>query len=188
MSLKVNGGKREGAGRKLKYSEPTKVIRVPQSREMEIKKYLESTTKIKDISNAIQIIPTTHYQIPIALTQIAAGFPSPAQDHIDKTIDLNECLIKNKEATFIVEVESLSMRNAGIDVGDWLLVDKSQLAKHGDIIVAYIDNDFTIKRLMIDENGTWLKAENPDYQDIYFSEEQTLIVWGVVSRVIKNFK
>ncbi|MDR8236269.1 translesion error-prone DNA polymerase V autoproteolytic subunit, partial [Acinetobacter baumannii] len=84
--------------------------------------------------------------------------PSPAQDYVDRTLDMNEHLIKNEEATFIVRVASLSMLNAGIDIDDELIVDRSLDAKHNDIVVALIDNDFTVKHLMIDENERWLKA------------------------------
>lgn len=158
--MKSHGGARIGAGRKSEYDEPTKVIRVPESRVIEIKDYLKNTQAVKtsDLGNIIQIKAKTQYQIPIALTKIAAGFPSPAQDYIDKTIDLNEDLIHNKEASFIVEVESLSMKNAGIDIGDWLIVDRSLNAKHGDIVVALIDNEFTVKRLMIDQHDNMAES------------------------------
>ncbi|MFY2513938.1 LexA family protein, partial [Acinetobacter soli] len=80
----------------------------------------------------------------------------------------------------------LSMLNAGIDIDDELIVDRSLDAKHQDIVVALIENDFTVKRLMIDESGRWLKAENPDYKNIYFNEGQELIIWGVVTFILKN--
>ncbi len=98
---------------------------------------------------------------------------------------MNEHLIKNETATFIVKVASLSMLNAGIEIDDELIVDRSLDAKHGDIVVALIDNDFTVKRLMIDESGQWLKAENPEYKNIYLQEGQELIIWGVVTHIIK---
>ncbi len=98
---------------------------------------------------------------------------------------MNEHLIKNEEATFIVRVASLSMLNAGIDIDDELIVDRSLDAKHNDIVVALIDNDFTVKRLMIEEKR-WLKAENPDYADIHLNEGQELIIWGVVTYILKN--
>ncbi|EXF22197.1 peptidase S24-like family protein [Acinetobacter baumannii 831240] len=98
---------------------------------------------------------------------------------------MNEHLIKNETSTFIVKVASLSMLNAGIDIDDELIVDRSLDAKHGDIVVALIDNDFTVKRLMIEEKR-WLKAENPDYPDIHLNEGQELIIWGVVTYILKN--
>ena len=105
------------------------------------------------------------------------------------TLDLNEHLIKNPAATFIVRVNSLSLINIGIDIGDELIVDRSLEAKHWDIVIALVDNEFTVKRLMCADDGVcWLKAENPDYDDIHFSEGQEFIIWGVVTRVLKSFR
>lgn len=95
---------------------------------------------------------------------------------------MSEHLIHNKCATFIVKVASLSMINAGIDIDDELIVDRSLEAKHRDIIVALVDNDFTVKRLMLDEDGRiYLKTENPEYSNNYFDDGQQLEVWGVVT-------
>ncbi|MEI2556479.1 translesion error-prone DNA polymerase V autoproteolytic subunit [Acinetobacter pittii] len=152
---------------------------------IEIKPYLNQSIVLSDVVSIKLVIPSTHMLVPYALEKINAGFPSPAQDYIDKALDMNEHLIKNETATFIVKVASLSMLNAGIDIDDELIVDRSLDAKHGDIVVALIDNDFTVKRLMIDEKGQWLKAENPDYKDIYLSDGQELLIWGVVTHIIK---
>lgn len=141
---------------------------------------------INDVLSVTVVTPSTFLSIPYAIEKISAGFPSPAQDYIDKRLDMNEHLIKNECATFIVKVGSLSMLNAGIDIDDELIVDRSLDAKHQDIVVALIENDFTVKRLMIDDSGRWLKAENPDYKNIYFTEGQELIIWGVVTFILKN--
>ncbi len=141
---------------------------------------------INDVLSVTLVTPTTLLSIPYAIEKISAGFPSPAQDYIDKRLDMNEHLIKNECATFIVKVGSLSMLNAGIDIDDELIVDRSLDAKHQDIVVALIENDFTVKRLMIDESGRWLKAENPDYKNIHFNEGQELVIWGVVTFILKN--
>ncbi|WP_288418926.1 translesion error-prone DNA polymerase V autoproteolytic subunit [uncultured Acinetobacter sp.] len=153
--------------------------------------FLEVKTNLRpdifnDVLSVTLVTPTTLLSIPYAIEKISAGFPSPAQDYIDKRLDMNEHLIKNECATFIVKVGSLSMLNAGIDIDDELIVDRSLDAKHQDIVVALIDNDFTVKRLMIDDSGRWLKAENPDYKNIYFTEGQELIIWGVVTFILKN--
>lgn len=155
---------------------------------IEIKHYLNQSIVLADVISIKLIIPSTQMLIPYALEKINAGFPSPAQDYIDKALDMNEHLIKNETATFIVKVASLSMLNAGIDIDDELIVDRSLDAKHGDIVVALIDNDFTVKRLMIDEKGQWLKAENPEFKNIYLQEGQELIIWGVVTCVIKMIR
>lgn len=151
---------------------------------IKIKPYLQSIV-LSDVISIKLVLRSTQMLIPYALEKINAGFPSPAQDYIDKALDMNEHLIKNETATFIVKVASLSMLNAGIDIDDELIVDRSLDAKHGDIVVALIDNEFTVKRLMIDETGQWLKAENPDYKDIHLLDGQELLIWGVVTCIIK---
>lgn len=190
-----HGGKRPGAGRKSQYTETTKTMRVPASRVIEIKDYLAKTTAqkthhstIHDVASIHRLDAQTRMQIPMALEKVAAGFPSPAQDSIDKSIDMNQHLIKNEVATFIVKVASLSMRDAGIDIDDELVVDRSLEAKHEDIVIALIDNEFTVKRLMIEDERRWLKAENPDYSDIHLSDQQELIIWGVVTFVLKPLR
>lgn len=154
---------------------------------IKIKPYLQGIV-LSDVISINFVLRSTQMLIPYALEKINAGFPSPAQDYIDKALDMNEHLIKNETATFIVKVASLSMLNAGIEIDDELIVDRSLDAKHGDIVVALIDNDFTVKRLMIDEKGQWLKAENPEYKNIYLQEGQELIIWGVVTCVIKMIR
>ncbi|MDO7428260.1 translesion error-prone DNA polymerase V autoproteolytic subunit [Acinetobacter baumannii] len=152
---------------------------------IQIKPYLQKGLVLSEVMSIKLVVPTTHMLVPFALEKISAGFPSPAQDYIDKVLDMNEHLIKNETSTFIVKVASLSMLNAGIDIDDELIVDRSLDAKHGDIVVALVDNEFTVKRLMIDESGQWLKAENPEYKNIYLQEGQELIIWGVVTHIIK---
>lgn len=156
------------------------------SQIIEIKNHLRREY-FSDIESISLLEPTTRMSISVSIEKVSAGFPSPAQDYIDKKIDMNEHLIQNECATFIVKVASLSMINAGIDIDDELIVDRSLDAKHRDIVVALVDNDFTVKRLMIDEDGkVWLKAENPEYSNIYLDDGQQLEVWGVVTFVLKN--
>ncbi|EPS3299002.1 TPA: LexA family protein [Acinetobacter baumannii] len=155
---------------------------------IQIKPYLQKGFVLSEVMSIKLVVPSTHMLVPYALEKISAGFPSPAQDYVDKALDMNEHLIKNATSTFIVKVASLSMLNAGIDIDDELIVDRSLDAKHGDIVIALIDNEFTVKRLMIDESGQWLKAENPDYKNIYLQEGQELFIWGVVTCVIKMIR
>ena len=151
------GGSRDGSGRKLKYNEPTKTVRVPVSKIIEIKNYLNEAEKqsFNDVASITLVDPTTLMHIPLASEKVAAGFPSPAQDYVDKTLDMNEHLIKNEAATFVVKVASLSMRDAGIEIDDELIVDRSIEAKHEDIVIALIDNEFTVKRLMIEGDALY---------------------------------
>ncbi|TCB79319.1 translesion error-prone DNA polymerase V autoproteolytic subunit [Acinetobacter sp. ANC 3781] len=185
--LKNRGGARIGAGRK-KALEATKVLRVPESRIIDIKEYLKSSKNGNEIIDIRQFDPITKIEIPLAVERVQAGFPSPAQDYIDKKLDLNEFLIHNANATFIVRANSLSMLNAGIDINDALIVDRSIEAQHRDIVVACVDNEFTLKRLIIDAKGCWLKAENEGYSDIHPVDGQEFEIWGVVTNVIKKFR
>ncbi|PRO26821.1 LexA family protein, partial [Acinetobacter baumannii] len=107
---------------------------------IQIKPYITQSIVLSEALSIKQVVPSTHLLIPYALEKINAGFPSPAQDYIDKALDMNEHLIKNATSTFIVKVASLSMLNAGIDIDDELIVDRSLDAKHGDIVIALIDN------------------------------------------------
>ena len=152
---------------------------------IEIKNHLRREL-FSDVYSISLIEPSIDMSIAVAIEKVSAGFPSPAQDYIDKKIDMNEHLISNECATFIVQVGSLSMKNAGIDIDDELIVDRSLDAKHDDIVVALIDNEFTVKRLKIEQHRTWLKAENPDYDDIHLKDGQQLIIWGVVTFILKK--
>lgn len=185
---KRHGGRRAGAGRKPKPDQVTKVIRVPEARILDIKALLNEKPQQQEIKDIREIDPVTQMEIPLATERVRAGFPSPAQDYIDKKVDLNEHLIKNETATFIVRVDSQSMLNVGIDINDELIVDRSIEAKHRDIVIAWVDNEFTVKRLIKDVKGCWLKAENDDYPDIHPIEGQQFEIWGVVTKLIKNFK
>ena len=199
-TAKEHGGARANAGRKAKFQEPTKVIRVPESQVSFIKNWILENAKTGNLidfnssvkARAVQPNPDKIYQIPLAIERVAAGFPSPAQDHIEQVLDLNEYLIRNENATFVVKANSLSMLGAGIDIDDPLLVDRSIAAKAGDIVIAMIDNEFTVKRMMIDYHFSppkvWLKAENPDYQNIYIEEGQELVIWGVVTYNLKPMR
>ncbi|WP_411689076.1 LexA family protein [Acinetobacter indicus] len=185
------GGSREGSGRKPIYNEPTKTIRVPISRIIAIKDFLAQSKqpKVDEVDSIAAIVPTIKMSIPLATEKVAAGFPSPAQDFVEKTLDLNEHLVKNEAATFMVTVASLSMQDVGIEIDDELIVDRSIEAKHEDIVIANIDNEyFTVKRLMIENGKCWLQAENPDFSDIHFKDGQEMMIWGVVTFVIKPFR
>ncbi|MCO5259164.1 MAG: translesion error-prone DNA polymerase V autoproteolytic subunit [Crocinitomicaceae bacterium] len=124
--------------------------------------------------------------LPYIDSGISAGFPSPALDFIDITIDLNKHLIKHPSATFYGRVKGFSLKNAGIDDGDLLIIDKSLEPINGKIAVCFIDGEFTAKRIKISKNEVWLLPENEAYQPIKVTEENTLIIWGIVTHVIKD--
>lgn len=126
--------------------------------------------------------------VPFMQANVSAGFPSPADDYLDRPLDFNELLIANPAATFAVRIGSDSMINAGIFPGDIAIVDRSVTPKNGDIILALIDNEFTIKRYRKQGVRTWLQAENPAYTDIPVDDESNFQVWGVVGHTIRIHK
>ena len=117
-----------------------------------------------------------------------AGFPSPADDYVEAFLDLNEHLIEHKEATFFVQATGDSMTGAGIQEGNLLVVDRALEARHGDIVIAVIDGDLTVKRLDKRRGKIRLVAENPAYAPIELKDGQELTIWGVVTSVIQRFK
>lgn len=127
----------------------------------------------------------TKRYIPFFNGGISAGFPSPAQDFLDSSIDLNQELIKNSAATFYGKVKGKSMINAGLDDGDILIIDKSLEPSNNKIAVCFIDGEFTVKRLKIEKNFIWLVAENKDYKPIKVTKENDFLIWGVVTYIIK---
>jgi len=116
--------------------------------------------------------------------KVQAGFPSPADDHMEKSLDLNEHLVSNPAATFFVRVQGDSMKDAGIRGGDVLVVDRSLTASDNQIVVAMLDGDFTVKRLRRNNGCVFLDAENASFPPIEISENQELVIWGVVTFVI----
>ena len=123
---------------------------------------------------------TKKFKIPLLTDSVSAGFPSPADDHTEENIDLNDHLISNPFSTFFLRVKGDSMINAGIQDKDLIIVDKSLTAKPGNIIIAMIDGEFTIKRLSIRNNELYLKAENNTYPDFKFKNHIDVQIWGVV--------
>ena len=126
-------------------------------------------------------------KIPLLSDSISAGFPSPADDYTEENIDLNEHLISNPFSTFFLRVKGDSMINAGIKDKDLIIVDKSLRAKPGNIIIAMIDGEFTIKRLSIKNNELYLKAENHNYPDFRFKNHIDVQIWGVVIYSIHSY-
>ncbi|MFB9170222.1 LexA family protein [Chromobacterium piscinae] len=124
----------------------------------------------------------------LVLAPVRAGFPSPADDYLDDNINLHEYLVADPPATFIVRVRGDSMIGAGIDNGDLLVVDKGLAPAHGDIVVAVIDGEFTVKRLHSRGGSCALMPENPAYAPITLHSGQELLVWGVVTGAVKKFR
>lgn len=123
--------------------------------------------------------------LPFVDNGISAGFPSPADDFLDINIDLNKHLIKNPSSTFYGRVKGNSMIDAGIDDGDLLVIDKSIEPKNNKIAVCFIDGEFTVKRVVIEQEVIWLLAENKNYKPIKVTQDNDFIIWGTVINVIK---
>ena len=130
---------------------------------------------------------TRKFRIPLLNDSVSAGFPSPADDYTEENIDLNEHLISNPFSTFFLRVKGDSMINAGIKDKDLIIVDKSLTAKPGNIIIAIIDGEFTIKRLSIKNDELYLKAENNNYPDFRFKNHIDVQIWGVVIYSIHSY-
>lgn len=127
---------------------------------------------------------TVDIELPLFLESVSAGFPSPADDYLEGKLDLNDYLIMNPSATFLVRVTGDSMINSGIYSGDLLIVDRSLEPKDGNIVIAVIDGELTVKRLRNAKNKLSLVPENPKYKPIEITESMNFEVWGVVSTVI----
>jgi len=129
----------------------------------------------------------TFLELQLVEGGISAGFPSPAQDFLDLSIDLNKEFVKNPSATFYGRVRGDSMKDLGIDNGDLLIIDKSIAPKDGKIAVCFIDGEFTLKKLQIEKDHIWLVPANEKYKPIKVTEDNEFIVWGIVVHVIKSF-
>lgn len=191
MKNKNWGGLRKGAGRKVGsgvYGEGTKVIRVPESRVYDIRDYLARTQS----SNIVEFLSTENNlnTNPRVLFEhkVAAGFPSPADDHAEKKLDLNDYLIGQKETTFFVRIKGDSMIDASIHDGDIVIIDRSRQAKIGDIVLASIDGDFTVKILSKQGGRPRLLPANEKYQPIDIKKDTTFEIWGKVTGAVRKFK
>lgn len=168
-----SGGARKGSGRPKgsgKFGEETKAIRIPTS----------------EVESVLKFIHHKCYRLPIYQHSVSAGFPSPADDDIEETLDLNELLIKHPAATFFLKVSGSSMINAGIHQDDILIVDRSIAPSDGKIVIASVNGELTVKRLSIKGKKIELVAENDNYPPIDITEDMELRFWGVVTNVIHN--
>jgi DNA polymerase V len=139
-----------------------------------------------NVQTILAVKQTSTIKIPLFNESVKAGFPSPADDFIDKHIDLNELLIRHPAATFFVRVKGDSMVNAGIFSGDVLVVDKALEAKNNCIVIAVINGELTVKRLRKTGERVQLVPENDNYSIIEIDSEMSFQIWGVVKSVIRE--
>jgi DNA polymerase V len=150
--------------------------------------------KIHPIRDGVTFLPlarSTKVELPLYVSRLRAGFPSPADDYLEGKIDLNTYLAAHPAATFLVRVEGDSMIGAGIFPGDIAIVDRSLVASdikamHNKIVLAVIDGEFTIKRLSVKGKSVTLVSENDRYEPIIVSEATDFTVWGVVKHAIRH--
>lgn len=134
---------------------------------------------------------STSLSLKFADDGIFAGFPSPAQDYMDRSLDFNREIIRHPAATFYARVVGQSMEGAGIDTGDIVVVDRALEPRDGDIVVACINGEFTLKYIDMSRSKDGvicLRPDNDKYEPIYLHDGDQLVVWGVVSSVIKRFR
>ncbi len=196
---KNHGGQRTGAGRKVgtgKFSEPTKVLRIPMSQDAVISDFLAAYQRkqqkigLDPVTEIIlPAIDAKRTYLPLFGSKVPAGFPSPADDHVEKRLDANEFLIDQQDATFFVTIQGESMINAGLLSGDKAVVDRSKQAKVGNIVMAVVDGEFTIKTLGKAKNGMpRLLPANPAFPVIEIKEGMAFEIWGVVTGSFRRFK
>lgn len=126
--------------------------------------------------------------LPFVESGISAGFPSPADDYLDMSLDLNKELINNPSSTFYGRVKGYSMKDAGILEDDILIIDKSLEPQDGDIAVCFIDGEFTLKQIKIEKKDLYLIPANDNYKPIKITEENQFLIWGVVTYTIKKHR
>ncbi len=165
------GGKREGAGRRPN-EEPTVRIRLPVSLLPLTKALIQNKQRIP--SNAL----------PLYSSKVQAGFPSPADDYVERYLDLNEEFIKHPSSTFILRATGESMLDAGIFPGDMLLVDRSIEPSDGKIVIAALNGELTVKRLSKQANSIRLLPANSKFKPIDITEDADFVIWGVVTLVL----
>jgi DNA polymerase V len=125
--------------------------------------------------------------LPFYLSRVPAGFPSPAGDYVESRIDLNEWLVRNELATYFVRVEGNSMAGE-IHSGDVLVIDRSLEPRHGDVVIACVDGEATVKRLLLEGGRCFLAADNTEYPRLEVEGERELVIWGVVTYAIRRVR
>ena len=201
VSSSRHGGARQGAGRPAgsgRYGEPCVRLSVPQSKVDAVRTWLAAECAAGDDETISALLAKAGLhrlspaeapaalRLPLFAHKIAAGFPSPADDYVEDRLDLNEHLIRHKEASFFLRVQGESMLGAGIHDGDLLLVDRALTPVDGKIIIAVLDGELTVKRLQKKGDVLRLMPENPAFAPIEVGREQELVIWGVVTHVIHD--
>jgi DNA polymerase V len=179
----TRGGRRSGAGRPR--GEETRVVRLPVPVADLARRLANRGIRAGDVNAFLDVEAVRHQTVPLVGSTAPCGFPSPADDYLDRPLDFNELLIENPAATFAVRVTGESMIQAGIFPGDICVVNRARAAVHGCIVLALIDGEFTIKRYLLKAGIITLHPENKAFQDLVISEDRDFEVWGVITRAIR---
>lgn len=191
-----------GAGRKIgtgKFGEATSVVRIPTSQEPIIKDFLAAYQR-KKLSSDLDVVSNFELpnlsalpvSLPLYSSKVSAGFPSPAEDHVETRLDPSEFLIDQKDSTFFVTIQGYSMIDVGLLPGDKAVIDRSKDASLGDIVLAIVNSEFTIKIL-----GRHSKTKAPrllpanstgEYSPIEITEEMQFEIWGVCTGSFRRFQ
>lgn len=201
VSDNVRGGSRVGAGRKVgtgKFREPTSVVRIPASQAPVVKDFLAAYQRRRlqadlDAVGEFELpsLDASPIALPLYSSKVSAGLPDPVEEHIEKRLDPSEFLIDKKDATFFVTIQGYSMMDAGLLPGDKAVVDRSKLASVGDIVLAVLNGEFTIKTLSRHKSGAprLLPANSTGaYSPIEITEDMQFEIWGVVTGSFRRFK
>lgn len=197
------GGKRENAGRPRgqgRFGEPTVAMRIPESQQAAIKDFLDAYQRKKTDSGQESClmdecftpdISARRIELPLFSSKVAAGFPSPADDYVEKRLDINEFLIDHAASTFFVTIKGDSMIDMGLLPNDKVVVDRSKTADIGSIVLAVVDREFTIKILDRTEHGRprLLPANSSGaYVPIEISDDMQFEIFGVVTGSFRRFE
>jgi DNA polymerase V len=175
---------RRGVGGRPR-GEPTTVMRLPLPVANIARRLRQGSLRAGDINAFLDLDGSRHQTVQLIDGTAPCGFPSPADDYLDRPLDFNELLIRNPAATFAVRLASDSMTGAGLFPGDIAVVDRSVTPTPGCIVLALVDGEFTVKRYRPRPSGAVLQAENPAYPDIEITPERSFEVWGVITKSIR---
>lgn len=163
---------------------PTKVVRLPLP-IAQLSARLARQLPLGDLAGLYPLAARTTAAVPLVGSSAACGFPSPADDHLDRPLDFNELLVENPASTFAVRIAGESMTGAGLFPGDIAIVNRARTPAPGNVVLALLDGEFTIKRYRPQGTRILLTAENPAYPDLVVPEDAGFEVWGVITRSIR---
>ena len=148
--------------------------------------YGRTLTALSYAAKPCPLRPGDVLELPFILALVPAGFPSPAEDYLEESLDIGAYLVKRKKTTFFMRVDGDSMEGAGINDGDLLVIDRAERCGDGSIVMARIGDSFTVKRLRIIDGQAWLYPENEAYQPTPITEGDDFEVWGRVTHSITS--